>query len=79
MRGPEQGRARIVQLIDEAESIDSLDLTAFEQWVQASYEALEFDPWQQQRFDEYCRSSSDSTSMTHLIQCIDKSYFVSRC
>lgn len=63
MRGPEQGRARIVHLIDEAERLDSLDLTAFQQWVQDSYEALEFDPWQQQRFDEYCRSSSDSTSM----------------
>ncbi len=63
MRGSEQGRARIAQLIDEAESLDSLDLTAFQRWVQASYEALEIDPWQQQRFDEYCRSSTDSTSM----------------
>ncbi|MGO9122375.1 MAG: hypothetical protein ACLQPD_32775 [Desulfomonilaceae bacterium] len=63
MRGSEQARARIVQLIDEAESLDSLNLKAFQRWVQASYEALEFDPWQQQRFDEYCRLSSDTTSM----------------
>ena len=64
MRGPEQGRARIVQLIDEGVSLfDSLDLKAFQRWAQASYEALEFDPWQQQWFDELCRSSSDTTFM----------------
>ena len=64
MRGPEQARARIVQLIDEGRSLfDSLDLEAFERWVQASYEALEFDPWEQQRFEEYCRSSSDTSFM----------------
>ena len=64
MRVPEQGRAKIVQLMHEGESLfDSLDLKAFQRWVQASYEALEFDPWQQQLFDELCRSSSDTTFM----------------
>jgi len=64
MRGPEQGRAKIVALMHEGESLfDSLDLKTFRRWAQASYEALQFDPWQQQLFDELCRSSSDTTFM----------------
>ncbi len=59
----EQAYTKIIQLIQEGESLDALDLEAFYSWVEASYEALMFDPVQQERFAEYCGSSCDSTSM----------------
>lgn len=43
----EQAYTDIMQLIQEGESLDASDLEAFYSWVEASYEALEFDPVQQ--------------------------------
>ncbi len=59
----EQTRSQIMRLIYEGESLDPHDLESFCDWMQASYESLGFHPVQQERFDEYCRSSHDSISM----------------
>ncbi len=59
----EQAYTEIIKLIQEGETLDASDLEAFYSWVEASYEALMFDPVQQERFAEYCGSSCDSTSM----------------
>jgi hypothetical protein len=59
----EQTRTQIIRLIYEGEGLDPHDLESFYGWMQASYESLGFHPVQQQRFDEYCRSSHDSISM----------------
>jgi hypothetical protein len=59
----EQARQRVIKHIDEAECLDPDDLATFYRWMKASYETLEFDPVQQQRFDKYCLSSCDSTYM----------------
>ncbi len=67
MRISEQARLQLVRLIDETRGLDPLDPENFNTWVQASYEALEFDAGQQQRFDEYCRSSDDSPDMRLLV------------
>jgi hypothetical protein len=56
-------RKRIFRLIAEGETLNPLDLEAFYRWVNDSYEALKFHPLQQQRFNEYCRSSCDTPSM----------------
>ncbi len=58
-----QTGSQIMRLIYEGESLDPHDLESFYGWMQASYESLEFHPEQQERFDEYCRSSHDSISM----------------
>ncbi len=58
-----QANAEIIGLIAEGECLDPNDLEGFYRWVQDSYEALESDPLQRKRFDEYCRSSCDSTSV----------------
>lgn len=58
MRISEQDRAEIHRLIKEAESLLAVsDSAAFLRWLQASQEALSFDPLQEQRFEEYCRTS----------------------
>ncbi len=54
---------QVIKLIDEATTLDPRNLETFYRWVQASYEALEFDPVQQRRFEEYCLSSDDSLEM----------------
>ena len=59
----ERAKTQIIQLIAEGEGLDPLDLEAFYSWMESSYEALEFDPVQQERFDEYCRSSCGYASM----------------
>ncbi len=59
----EQAKTHLIELIYEGETLDAFDLEAFYSWVEASYEALVFDPLQKERFDHYCRSSYDSTSM----------------
>jgi hypothetical protein len=59
----EQACTEITQLIQEGECLNAHNLEAFYNWAEASYEALEFDPVQQQRFDEFCRSSCDYASM----------------
>jgi hypothetical protein len=59
----EQTRTQIIRLIYEGESLDPDDLESFYGWMQASYEALGFHEVQQERFEHYCRSSYDSTSM----------------
>ncbi|HTY25312.1 MAG TPA: hypothetical protein VMC85_19430 [Desulfomonilaceae bacterium] len=56
----DQKRKQILRLITEGENLNLQRLGAFYRWVNDSYEALEFDPFQQQRFDEYCRSSCES-------------------
>jgi hypothetical protein len=63
VRIPDENTKLILRLIAEGENLDTDDLEAFYQWIHDSYEALEFNPVQKQRFDTYCRSSSDSTSM----------------
>ena len=62
MRISNQGKTRILRLIDEGYSLDHCDAGAFHLWSQASYDALKFDSVQQQRFDEYCRSSAGLTA-----------------
>ena len=59
----EQAKMHLIELICEGETLDAFDLEAFYSWVEASYEALMFDPVQQERFAEYCGSSCDATSM----------------
>lgn len=59
----EQVHTEIIQLIQDGESVDPLDLVALYGWMESSYQALEFDPVQQGRFDEYCRSSCGYASM----------------
>jgi len=63
MRISEQDETKIIRLIAEGESLNPHDLEAFYRWVQASYEALEFNPLRQEMFDEYCRSCWDSNSV----------------
>ncbi len=59
----EQAKTHLIDLICEGETLDPIDLEAFYSWVEASYEALMFDPVQQEMFADYCDSSCDSTSM----------------
>jgi len=66
MRISEQDKTQILRLIDEGDSLDLFDVGAFYRWSQASYDALQFDRVQQQRFDEYCRSSCGVTSALRL-------------
>ena len=66
MRISEQAETQLLRLIDEGDSLDVFDLEAFHRWMQATYEALQSDRVQQQRFDEYCRSSCGFTSLLRL-------------
>jgi hypothetical protein len=66
MRISVQTKTRILRLIDEGDCLDHCDVGAFYRWSQASYDALQFDRVQQQRFDEYCRSSCGVTSALRL-------------
>jgi hypothetical protein len=66
MKISEQERRQILRLIDEGDSFAHYNVGAFYRWSQASYEALQFDRVQQQRFDEYCRSSCGLTSSLRL-------------
>jgi hypothetical protein len=63
VRIPDQNTNLVLRLIAEGENLDTDDLIAFYQWIHDALEALEFNPVQKQRFDAYCRSSSDSVSM----------------
>ena len=58
----EEAKTRLMSLIYEGETLDAFDLVRFYSWVEASYEALVFDPLQQERFEKYCRSSCDYIS-----------------
>ena len=60
---PDRKTKQILKLITDGETLNPTNLEAFYRWIDDSYEALGFDPLQQQRFDEYCRSSCDSNSM----------------
>ncbi len=66
MRIPERTKPEILRLVDEGESLDPFDLEALHRWLQDTYEALQFDSVQQQRFDEYCRSSCGLTCSLRL-------------
>ncbi len=57
MRIPAQTKTQILRLIDEGSSLHPSDSGAVHRWMQAAYEALQFDSVQQQIFDEHCRSS----------------------
>ena len=57
---PEVKREHIVKLIARGENLDLRELEIFHQWMADSYQALEFQPQWQDRFDEYCRSSTRS-------------------
>ena len=59
----EQAKMNITRLIHEGESLNPLDSEEVDRWMQASYDSLGVHRVQQERFDEYCRSSDDSTSM----------------
>ncbi len=59
----ELAKTDLVGLIYEGECLNAHNLEAFYNWMESSYEALEFDSVQQQRFDEFCRSSCDYASM----------------
>ena len=63
MMSSEQVKTRLIGLITEGESLNPHDLEAFYRWMEASYEALEFNSLRQEMFDEYCRSCCDSSSM----------------
>ena len=60
---PDRKTKQILKLITDGENLNPLNLEVFYRWIDDSYEALGFDPLQQQQFDEYCRSSCDSNSM----------------
>ncbi len=62
MKIPAQTRTQTLGLIDEGSSVDPSDLEVLHRWMQATYETLHFNSVQQQRFDEYCRSSCAFTS-----------------
>jgi len=62
MKISEQDKSRTIRLIGEEECLEPYDLEAFYRWMEASCEALKFDPVQQERFVRYCGSSCDSTS-----------------
>ena len=63
MRVSCQQRQRIDRLIAKGERLDPLDLEDLNGWLQTAYKELECRPHVQQRFDRYCRSSCDATSM----------------
>ena len=63
MKIPAQTRTQTLGLIDEGSSVDPSDLEVLHRWMQATYETLHFNSVQQRRFDEYCRSCCDSTSV----------------
>ncbi len=66
MKIPELTKTQIVRLIDERSSLHPFDVEAFHRWMQVTYETLQFDRVQQQRFDEYCRSSCGVSSSMRL-------------
>ena len=66
MRLSEQAETQILRLIDEGYSLAHFNVGAFYRWSQDSFEALQCDRVQQQRFDEYCRSSCGVTSALRL-------------
>jgi hypothetical protein len=59
----QQNKTQIIRLIAEGECLNVYDLEEFYGWMEASYEALKLNPRLRNRFDEYCRSSCDSTSL----------------
>ena len=62
MKIPEQTRIHLLRLIDEGTSLHPSDSEALQRWLEATHEVLQFDSVQQQRFTEYCLSSSGFTS-----------------
>jgi hypothetical protein len=60
---PDEKTKLTSRLTDRGRNLDPMDLDAFYRWVHDSYEALRFHPFQQQRFDKYCLSSLDSSSV----------------
>ena len=69
MRIPAQTKAQISWLIEEGASVHPSDLEALHRWTQATYETLQFNSMQQQKFDEYCRSRHVFTSSITRLRC----------
>jgi len=69
MKIPAQTMMQILQLIDEGSGVHPSDLESLHRWVQATYETLQFNSVQQQRFDDYCRSSCTFTSSSTRLRC----------
>jgi len=57
MRIPAQTKTQILRLIEEGSSLHPSDLEGLQWWMQATYEALQFDSVQQRIFEEHCRLS----------------------
>ena len=69
MRIPAQTKTQIIRLIEEGSSLHPSDLEGLQRWMQATYEALQFDSMQQMRFDQYCRSPSTFASSIIRMRC----------
>jgi hypothetical protein len=62
VRISEEKKEQLLRLVAEGEKLDPGDLEALYRWINDAYVALGFHPFHKQRFDEYCRTSSDSNS-----------------
>ena len=69
MRISVPSKTQIIRLIEEGSSLHPSDLEGLNRWMQAAYEALQFDRFQQQRFDEYCRSPDVVPSSVARLRC----------
>ncbi len=69
MRIPAKNKLQMLQLIEEGSSLHPSDLESLHRWAQTAYETLQFSNVQQQRFDEYCRSSWVFTSSSTRLSC----------
>ncbi|HTY23062.1 MAG TPA: hypothetical protein VMC85_08020 [Desulfomonilaceae bacterium] len=69
MRIPAQTKGQILRLIEEGSNVQPSDSEALHRWAQATYETLQFNSVQQQRFDEYCRSPQIFTSSMTRLHC----------
>jgi hypothetical protein len=63
VRQSDQEKETIKNLIADGRKLNPMDLACFYRWMDTAHAALRFDPHQQQRFEKYCRSSSDSNSV----------------
>jgi len=66
---PAKKKQQILQLIEEGSSLHPADLESLHRWAQAAYETLQFSSVQQQRFNDYCRSSWVFTSSSTRLSC----------
>jgi len=69
MKIPAETSMKILRLIEEGSSMHPTDLAALHRWTQATYETLQFNGVQQQRFNEHCRSPHIFTSSVTRLRC----------